>query len=101
VQPYGRQAAAHCLSAGGLGSPEDHAASAQPPLGRLHNYGDLLPTQHLAENRHLSVLLLLSVPVTVWIDSVDSWCSGVHLAGGRRWMWPCSCAVRFSYALLI
>jgi hypothetical protein len=42
------------------------------------------PAQHLAENRQLSVLLLLSVSVTVLIDSVDSWCSGVHLAGRRR-----------------
>nr|ACG40453.1 hypothetical protein [Zea mays] len=45
-------------------------------------------------------LFLLSVPVTVWIDSFDSWCSGVNPAGGRRWRWPCLCAARFSCAPL-
>jgi hypothetical protein len=84
-----------------LGSSEDHTAFAQPPQVRLHNYGDWLPAQHLAENSQLSILLPLSVPVTVWIDSVDSWCSGAHLASGRRWRWYCSCTVRFSCAPLI
>ena len=82
-------------------SPNSSPAPAQPPRGRLLKYGDKLPAQYLAENCQLSVLLPLSVPVTVWIDSVDSWCSGVHLAGGRRWRWHCSCAVRFSCTPLI
>jgi hypothetical protein len=82
-------------------SPDLHAAPAQPPLGRLLKYGDFLPAKDLTENSQLYVLLPLSVPVTVWIDSVDSWCSGAHLAGGRRWRWHCSCAVRFSCAPLI
>jgi hypothetical protein len=76
-------------------------APMQPLLPRLLKYGDLLPAHTLAKNRQLSVLLPLSVPVTVWIDLVDSWCSGAHLAGGRRWKWHCSCAVRFSCAPLI
>jgi hypothetical protein len=76
-------------------------APAQPPRGRFLKYGDKLPAQYLAENRQLYVLLPLSVLVTVWIDSVDFWCSGVHLASGRRWRWHCSCAVRFSCASLI
>ena len=60
----------------------------------------LLPAQHLAKNPSSLFLFLLSVPVTVWIDSFDSWCSSVNPAGGRRWWWHCLCAVRFSCAPL-
>nr|ACG42250.1 hypothetical protein [Zea mays] len=46
-------------------------------------------------------LFLLLIPVTIWINTFDPWCSGVNSAGGRRWRWHCSCAVRFSCAPLI
>jgi hypothetical protein len=75
---------------------------------RLLKYEDLLPACRLAKNCQqpsvplccLLFLFLLSVPVTVWIDSFDSWCSGVNPVGGRRWRWPCLCAAWFSCAPL-
>jgi hypothetical protein len=81
--------------------PRSMASPAQSSRAWLLKYGDLLPAGYLAKNRQLHVLFPLSVPVIVWIDSVDSWCSAVHLGGGERWRWHYSCAVRFSCGPLI
>jgi hypothetical protein len=77
-----------------------YVALLQPFLPRFFKYRDLLPAQELAKNSSSLFLFLLSVPVTIWIDSFDSWCSGVNPAGGRRWRWYCLCAARFSCAPL-
>jgi hypothetical protein len=77
-----------------------YAALLQPFLPRFLKYEDLLPAKDLTENLSSLFLFLLSVPVTVWIESFDSWCSGVNPAGGRRWRWHCLCVVRFSCAPL-
>jgi hypothetical protein len=81
-------------------SPNSSPAPVQPPRGRFLKYGDNLPAQDLSKNPSSLFLFLLSVPVTVWVDSFDSWCSGVNPAGGRRWRWHCLCAVKFSCAPL-
>jgi hypothetical protein len=77
-----------------------YAALLQPFLPWFLKYGDLLPAQDLTKNPSSLFLFLLSVPVMVWIESFDSWSSGVNPAGGRRWRWHCLCAVRFSCAPL-
>jgi hypothetical protein len=69
-------------------------------LPRFLKYEDLLPAKNLTKNPSSLFLFLLSVPVTVWIESFDFWCSGVNSAGGRRWRWHYLCAVRFSCAPL-
>jgi hypothetical protein len=60
----------------------------------------LAPCSSISQNPSSLFLFLLSVPVTIWIVSFDSWCSGVNPAGGRRWRWFCLCAARFFCAPL-
>jgi hypothetical protein len=74
-----------------------HSATASPSALEIWR---LAPCSSSRQNPSSLFLFLLSVPVTIWIDSFDSWCSGVNPAGGRRWRWHCLCAERFSCAPL-